>query len=72
MDAAGEIRKDPANKHQVQPEYGDAQVDAGRAGITQEEGHTRFLHIPSVVLALFFLARNIQSFLSLIDREVDI
>ena len=29
MDAAGEIRRNPANKDQVQPEYEDAQVDAG-------------------------------------------
>ena len=31
---------------------------------TQEEGHTRFLHFPSAVLALIFLARRIQPFLS--------
>ena len=37
---------------------------------TQEEGHTGFLHLPSAVLALIFLARKILSFLSLVDREV--
>ena len=36
-----------------------------------EEGHTRFLHLPSAVLALIFLARRIQPFLSLVDREVE-
>ena len=34
-------------------------------------GHTGFLHRPSAVLALFFLARRIQPFLSLVDREVE-
>ena len=42
------------------------------AGVTQEEGHTRFLiHLLSAVRALFFLARKIQPFLSLVDREVE-
>ena len=42
------------------------------AGVTQEEGHTGFLiHLLSAVLALIFLARRIQSFLSLVDREVE-
>ena len=41
------------------------------AGVTQEEGHTGFLHLPSAVFALIFLARRIQPFLSLVDREVD-
>ena len=42
------------------------------AGVTQEEGHTGFLiHIPSAVRALIFLARMIQSFLYLVDREVE-
>ena len=42
------------------------------AGVTQEEGHTGFLiHLPSAVLALIFLARRIQPFLSLVDREVE-
>ena len=41
------------------------------AGVTQEEGHTGFLHLPSAALALLFLARRIQPFLSLVDREVE-
>ena len=41
------------------------------AGVTQEEGHTVFFHLPSAVLALFFLARRIQPFRSLVDREVE-
>ena len=41
------------------------------AGVTQEEVHTGFLHLPSAVLALIFLARSIQPFLSLVDREVE-
>ena len=41
------------------------------AGVTQEEGHKGFLHLPSVVLALVFLARRIQPFLSLVEREVE-
>ena len=41
------------------------------AGVTQEEGHTGFHHLPSVVLALDFLMRRIQLFLSLVDREVE-
>ena len=36
-------------------------------------GHTGvFIHLPSAVRALLFLARGIQPFLSLVDREVDI
>ena len=45
-------------------------VDAP-VGITQEEDHTRFLHLPSAVLALLFLARRLQPSLSLVDREVE-
>ena len=42
------------------------------AGVTQEEGHTGFLiHLLSAVHALIFLARRIQPFLSLADREVE-
>ena len=43
-------------------------------GVTQqqEEGHTGFLiHLPSAVLALIFLARRIELFLSLVDRDVE-
>ena len=42
------------------------------AGDTQEEGHTGFLiHLLSAGRALIFLARRIQPFLSLVDREVE-
>ena len=44
------------------------------AGVTQqqEEGHTGFLiHLPSALLALIFLARRIELFLSLVDRDVE-
>ena len=41
-------------------------------GLTQEEGHTGFLiNLTSAVLSLIFLARRIQPFLSLVDREVE-
>ena len=42
------------------------------AGVTQEEGHTGFLvHLLSAVRALIFLAKRIQPFLSLVDRDLD-
>ena len=42
------------------------------AGVTQEEGHTGFfIHLLSAVRALIFIARRIQPFLSLVDREVE-
>ena len=31
-DAAAELGRNPASKHQIQPEYGDGQADAGRDG----------------------------------------
>ena len=42
-------------------------------GVTQE-GHAGFLiqHLLSAVRALVFLARRMQPFLSLVDREVEI
>ena len=41
------------------------------AGVTQEEHHTGFLiHLFSAVRALIYLAKRIQQFLSLVDREV--
>ena len=46
-------------------------VDAP-AGVPQEEGHTGFLHLPSAVLALIFIARRMESSLSLVDREVEL
>ena len=42
------------------------------AGVAQEEGHTGFfIHLPSAVRALIFLARSIQPFPSPVDREVE-
>ena len=43
------------------------------AGVTQEEVHTGFfiIHLFSAVRALISLARRIQPFLSLVDREVE-
>ena len=32
MDAAAEFGRNPVSKHQIQPEYGDEQADAGRDG----------------------------------------
>ena len=32
MDAAAELGGNPVSKHQIQPEYGDEQADAGRDG----------------------------------------
>ena len=29
MDAAAELARNPVSKHQIQPEYGDEQADAG-------------------------------------------
>ena len=42
-------------------------VDAP-AGVTQEEGHIKFLHLPSAVLPLIFIARRIQPSIFLVDR----
>ena len=48
-------------------------MDVIPAGVTQEEGHTvGFFHLPSAVLALIFLARRFQPFLSLVDGEVEL
>ena len=46
-------------------------VDAP-AGVTQEEGHTGFPHLPSAVLTLIIIARRIQRSLPLIDSEVEL
>ena len=35
MDAAAELGRNPVSKHQIQPEYGDEQADAGRDGCTR-------------------------------------
>ena len=49
----------------------DVRLEDAPAGVTQEEGHKDFLHLPPAMLALFFIARRIQSSLSLVDREVE-
>ena len=41
------------------------------AGVTQEEGHTGFVHLPSAALVLIFIVRRIWPFLSLVDCEVE-
>ena len=42
------------------------------AGVTQEEGHTGFsIRLLSAVRALISLARRIQPFFPLVDREVE-
>ena len=39
MDAAAELERNPvSNKHQIQPEYGDKQADAGRDGRLTRDG----------------------------------
>ena len=35
MDAAAELGRNPVSKHQIQPEYGAEQADAGRDGCTR-------------------------------------
>ena len=35
MDAVAELGRNPVSKHQIQPEYGDKQADAGRDGRTR-------------------------------------
>ena len=41
MDAAAEIGRNPVCKHQIQPEYGDDQADAG-AGLPNPSRETKF------------------------------
>ena len=53
------------------PVYSGRQACGRISRVTQEQDHTGFLHLPSAVLALTFLARRIQPFLSLVDREVN-
>ena len=50
--------------HQVRWTY---QPGSHRRKVTQDF----FIHLPSAVCALIFLARRIQPFLSLVDREVE-
>ena len=41
MDAAAELGKNPVSKHQLQPEYGDEQADAGRNGLVRPNSQAR-------------------------------
>ena len=36
LDAAAELGRNPVSKHQIQPEYGDEQADAGRLNPSRE------------------------------------
>ena len=49
----------------------DVRVVDVPAGVIQEKGRTGFLHLLPAVLALIFLARAIQPFLSLVEHEVE-
>ena len=49
----------------------DARLVDVPARVTQEEGPTGFLHLPSATLALIFIAKIIQPSLALVDREVE-
>ena len=53
------------------PMYSGRQACRRTSRVAQEESHTGFLHLPSAVVALTFIARMIQPPLSLIDREVE-
>ena len=42
MDAAAEFGRNRVSKHQIQPEYGDEQADAGRDSRTRLARKTKF------------------------------
>ena len=42
MDAGAEFGRNPVSKHHIQPEYGDEQADAGRAGRLNPSRETKF------------------------------
>ena len=65
------LKSFPVLRYAVNPFILDVRLVDAPAGVTQEEGHTGFLHLPSAVLALIFIARMIQPYISLVDREVD-
>ena len=52
------------------PIYSGCQT-CGRTNRGHTGGHTGFLHLRSAMLALIFIARRIQSSLSLVNREVE-
>ena len=41
MDAAAELGRNPVSKHQIQPDYGDEQADAG-TGLPNPSRETKF------------------------------
>ena len=43
MDAAAELGRNPVSKHQIQPEYGDEQADAGRDGTAEPVSRDQIL-----------------------------
>ena len=55
----------------VVPFIQDVRLVDAPAGVTQVEGQTRLLHLPSSVFAFVFVAKRIQPSPSLVDREVD-
>ena len=55
----------------VVPFIMDVRLVDAPAGVTQEECHTGFIHLPFAVVALIFLSRMFQPFLSLVHREVE-
>ena len=64
--------RNPMSVCVVVPFILDVRLVDAPAGVTQEEGHIEFLHLPFALLALIFLARRIQPPLSLVDREVEL
>ena len=49
----------------------DVPIGVTSRGHTGGRSHRIFIHLLSAVRALIFLARRIQPFLSLVDREVE-
>ena len=50
MDVAAELERNPANEHQIQPEYGDEQADTGRecrTGFARPNSQARILISPA-------------------------
>ena len=43
MGAAAELGRNPVSKHQIQPEYGDEQADAGRDGPSEPVSRDQIL-----------------------------
>ena len=54
MDAAAELGRNPESKHQIQPEYGDEQGDAGRDSLPNPSRETKFTGANAYEAILFF------------------